>query len=53
MSRSMETVGSAASILATRDWLDLIFFASASCESFWRLRRRLRLSLRRSFSYGQ
>src|ERR1043166_6816923 len=50
ISRSSETPGSPASILATRDWLDLIFLASSACESFLLWRRRLKFSLRRNFN---
>ena len=45
-SKSMETLGSAASILAIRDWLDPIRLATASCDSFFasRVERRNPLS---------
>jgi len=39
--RSIDTDGSPASILATRDWLDLMRRASAACERFLFNRRRL------------
>jgi hypothetical protein len=47
MSKSMETEGSPDSILATRDWLELIFLASAVCERRCHVRRCFRLSLKR------
>jgi hypothetical protein len=48
-SRSSDTDGSPVSILATRDWLDLMSFAKSVCVSFRRCRRLRRLSLSRSF----
>jgi hypothetical protein len=49
MSRSMDTDGSPASILATRDWLDLMSFANCTWLSRRRLRLCRRLSLNRTF----
>jgi len=53
-SRSTETVGSPASIFATRDWLEPRLFASSTCVSFFRDRRALRpsASLKRSSMYA-
>src|SRR2546425_7204396 len=50
MRRSMETEGSPASILATRDWLDLSRRASCAWVSLRRVRRSRRPRLRMSFS---
>jgi hypothetical protein len=50
MSRSRDTVGSADSIFATRDWLDRSDFARPNCVMRRCRRRTFRLSARRSFS---
>src|SRR6056297_275372 len=53
-SRSTDTVGSPASIFATRDWLEPRLFASSTCVSFFRDRRALRpsASFNRSSMYA-
>lgn len=50
ISRSSETDGSPASILATRDWLDLSIPARSTCERRCRLRRSRKLSASRILS---
>src|SRR2546422_7164868 len=45
----METEGSPASILATRDWLERSRFASSTCDTPRRCRRSRRVRLRASF----
>jgi hypothetical protein len=49
-SRSSETAGSLASILATRDWLERRRFARSLCERPWRCRRSFKLALKVSLS---
>ena len=50
ISRSIETAGSLASILATRDWLELRRFASSLWERPWLVRHFFKLSLKVSLS---
>jgi hypothetical protein len=49
ISRSKETDGSPASILATRDWLDFSRFANSTCVSFWLLTALLKLGTEGKF----